>query len=488
LNNLAQAHLESARMLHAQGRLQEAERHYFAAEQLTPGDPTIAAMVAMFCMDAGRFEEAAFRFERLRTERPDVPIGHLGHGNALFALGRPAEALDAYEHLLRLEPDNSAGYFGRGNALQTLGRLIEARKSFERAVALAPDFPPYHYPLAAIARFRENDTRLTALERLANNKSRYPEIQTADLHFALGKAYDDLGRYPEAFEQYRKGNAIRRRYLAYDEAHELESFRALATAFTKELFARDAPTGDPAPEPVFIVGMPRSGSSLVEQILASHPQTFGAGELLFLPQLIQAGNAGHDFPFGVAGLSDKALHQLGSFYALAVRRLAPQAHRIVDKALSNFRFVGLIRLALPKGRIIHMRRDRLDTCLSCYFHLFAQGVNFAHDLGELGRYYRSYEGLMEHWRSVLPPGSMLDVDYEALVENPESEVGRILDYCGLAWDPRCLDFHHTDRVVHTVSAAQVRQPLYRSGVGRWRHYETFLGPLFEALDSDAPAF
>jgi len=481
MSNPLQSHLDAARALHAQGRLQEAEQQYLAAQQMAPGDPSIAALLGMLCVDMGRYEEAQLRFEHVLSLRPDIPVAHLGLANALLAMGRPAEALAPYERFRKLEPANPAGPFGMGSALQTLGRIADARKCFEQAVALAPDFPSYQYPLAAIARFTENDPRLAALERLAKEESRFPEAQTVDLHFALGKAFDDLGRYEEAFAHYQKGNAIRRRQIRYDEGREMEVFRALTESFTPELFAPGRVEGDPSREPVFIVGMPRSGSSLVEQILASHPQMSGAGELTYLAQLIDAGLAGRDFPFGIASLESQDMRKLGGHYAAAVRRLAPQAARIIDKAPANFRLVGLIRLALPNARIIHVRRDARDTCLSCYFNLFAQAVNFSYELGELGRYYRAYERLMAHWRSVLPAGAMLEINYEALVGDLESESRRLVDYCGLDWNERCLSFHRTERVVHTVSAAQVRQPVYASSVGRWRPYEKELGPLIEAL-------
>lgn len=473
--------LETGRHLHMQGRWPEAEQHYRAALSLQPGHPLVLQHLAMLSLDTGRLEEAEHLFTGIVQAAPTMTAAQLGLGNARLALGRHDGALMAFQAAQKSEPANAAAFFGAGHALQSLGRIAEARASFEQAVKLAPDIPAFHYPLAAIARFTKSDPRLAALEALAKKEPANSDGRSADLHFALGKAYDDLGRHAEAFEHYDEGNAIRRGQIAYNEAHELEAFQALATAFPKELFERLAGAGDPASEPVFIVGMPRCGSSLVEQILASHPKVFGAGELMYLPQLIDAGQAGANFPFGVGALDAAALRRFGSFYAAALRRLAPEAERVIDKALSNFRFVGLIRLALPNARIIHVRRNRLDTCLSCYFHLFAQGVSFAYDLGELGRCYKAYEGLMAHWRAVLPPDAMLEVDYEALVASPEEQTRRILDYCGLDWDARCLDFHQTERVVHTVSAAQVRQPINRASIDRWKPYEEYLSALKSAL-------
>ena len=478
----AQAHLEAARTLHEQGRREDAERHYRAALETHPEHPAISFPLGLLCFETGRFEEAVYRFEKVLSVRPELTMALLGLGNALLALGRPGDALAAYEKLLTLEPNNPAAHFGTGSAMEQLGRLKDARRAFERAVTLAPKFPPYHRALAEAGRFGENDPRLAALEALARDEASIPEDQRVELHFALAKAYNDLKRYESAFEHLQKGNAIRRRFVSYDEAREMEMFRAIAASFTPELMEAKQGAGDPSEVPVFIVGMPRSGTTLIEQILASHPDVFGAGELMYLYKLIGGGHAGANFPYDVASLPDDAWRRFGGFYAARVRALAPQAKRIVDKLPLNFRLVGAIHLALPNARIIHLRRDPLDICLSCYFKTFSQNIDFTYDLGELGRFYKAYEGLMAHWRAVLPEGAMLEVQYETLVEDIETEARRIVAYCGLEWDERCLKFHKTERTVHTVSAAQVRQPIYGSSVGRWRPYKEHLRPLLEALD------
>ena len=308
-----------------------------------------------------------------------------------------------------------------------------------------------------------------------------PEDQKVELHFALAKAYNDLKRYEPAFEHLQKGNAIKRRRVSYGEALDMEFSRAIAASFTSELFETRRGAGDPSDVPVFVVGMPRSGTTLVEQILASHPSVFGAGELMYMYRLAESGHAGGNFPFDIASLPDDALRRFGGFYAARVRALAPQAKRIVDKLPANFRLVGLIRLALPNARIIHVRRDPLDTCFSCYSKLFSQNLDFTYDLGELGRYYKAYDKLMEHWRNVLPEGAMLEVQYEDLVSDFEPQARRLIAYCGLEWDDGCLSFHKTVRPVRTASAGQVRQPVFKTSIGRWRPYREHLRPLLDAL-------
>ena len=251
-----------------------------------------------------------------------------------------------------------------------------------------------------------------------------------------------------------------------------------ALLFSAEIMRERAGQGDPSPLPVFIIGMPRSGTTLCEQILASHPKIHGAGELGDFEAAVAALDSAGGIPSDIGG---EELRAIGAGYLARVAALAPHAARITDKMPANFRFAGLIHLALPNARLIHLRRDPVDTCLSCFSILFGGDQPFTYDLGELGRYYRAYQRLMAHWRAVLPPGVMLEVDYEALVGDFAREARGILTHCGIEWNDACLDFHKTQRPVHTASAVQVRQPIYRSSVGRWRPSGDVLRPLLDAL-------
>ena len=261
---------------------------------------------------------------------------------------------------------------------------------------------------------------------------------------------------------------------------------AAHSRFTMPLMADRACLGDPSDAPIFIVGLPRSGTTLIEQIIASHPSVFGAGELRDMANLAQrlSGPGGAVFPEVVATLSSDTLRQLGCSYLRAVRRRAPDALRTTDKQPGNFALVGLIRLALPNARIIHVCRDVRDTALSCFSLLFTRGPPYSYDLVELGHYCRAYLRLMAHWREASPDG-FLEVRYEDVVDDLESQARRIIAYCGLDWDDACLDFHRTSRPVYTASGAQVRQPIYRGSIGRWRVYEPYLRPLLDALEHPA---
>ncbi|HEX4095708.1 MAG TPA: sulfotransferase, partial [Caulobacteraceae bacterium] len=286
----------------------------------------------------------------------------------------------------------------------------------------------------------------------------------------------DPGR---AFAHLDQGNRLQRSRLDFDLDEHLAAPLAMARAFDADTIQRLAGAGDPTERPVFIIGMPRSGTTLVEQILASHPRVHGAGELPLMGQLaVRLPRAGDGL---IEALSPGELARLGGEHAARLEALAPEAARITDKLPGNFLFAGLIHLMLPNARIIHCVRDPLDTCFSCYETRFAEGNAFAYDQRELGLHYRAYAQLMEHWRTVLPPDRFTEVRYENVVADLETQARRLLTFCGLDWDESCLDFHQTRRNIWTASAAQVRRPLYGSSVGRARAYEAWLGPLIEAL-------
>jgi hypothetical protein len=383
-----------------------------------------------------------------------------------------------------LRPGYAGAWGNLSLALGALGQAERARDAVERAIALDPTNTTFYLQLSAWKKFAADDPQLAAMEDLARDSATLSPDEQARLQFALGKALSDVGKHGRSFAAYRHGNVLKRRDLRYSEAATLAMFDRIRATFTAERIKDALEIGHPSPVPVFIVGMPRSGSTLVEQILASHPKVFGAGE-------IEDFKSAMDKPGGIVPFPEKAmtatlgqLREVGARYLESICKLAPQAERITDKMLANFLHVGLIHLALPHARIIHTRRDPVDTCLSCYTHWFAAGHEYSYDLGELGRYYRGYAALMAHWHAVLPPGIMLDVQYEAVVDDLEGEARRIIAHLGLDWNDACLAFHQTQRPVRTMSAAQVRQPLYRSAIERWRPDRAALEPLIDGLGAE----
>ncbi len=482
---LAAAHVNMANALRAQRKFDEAIGHYRSALALEPDHAVAYLNLGIALAECGHLDEAIAQYRYALTLRPDFVEAHHGLGRALRDTGRYAIAIEHLDRALALRPDLVAAYGDKGNALKEIGQFDAARRAFETAIARAPDRPEFYHDLADCKRFTDGDPHLLAMQELAARAETLSDDGRMTLNFALGKAYADLGDAARSFAALREGNALKRRQVAYDEATTLAVFEHVRATFTPALLRAHQGAGDPSRVPIFIVGMPRSGSTLVEQILASHPEVYGAGEVNAFHNAV-AGLTGPDgapvsYPEVVPGLGREQFRQLGARYVAALTEAAPAAQRVTDKMLANFRFVGLIRLALPNARIIHTRRDPVDTCLSCFSKLFAGVMPHTYDLGELGRYYRGYARLMAHWRTVLPQGVMLEVDYEDVVADLEGAARRIVAHCALAWDARCLAFHEAERPVRTASVVQVRQPVYRGAVGRWRPYAAMLQPLLDAL-------
>jgi hypothetical protein len=404
-------------------------------------------------------------------------------------LDRPAEAEKSFRHAIALRPDHAGAYNNLGLALKEAGRLDQARSALERAIQLAPESPSYYDNLGAVRQFVAGDPYLAALDALSRNAAALPIKDRMHLHFARARVLEDIGRPEDGFRELLAGNALKRRQIDYDEATTLARMDRTRELFTPDLVEARKNAGTPSSIPVFIVGMPRSGSTLVEQILASHPHVHGAGELNLFEQATDAvgkqPGGTRSFPDMVPGMSDEDLRTLGALYLDKLLQRAPSARRITDKMPANFMFAGLIHLALPNAAILHAVRDPVDTCVSCFATHFTRAQPQTYDLAELGRYYRSYRNLMLHWRRVLPTGRILDVHYEELVADLQGVTRRMVAHCGLEWDARCLDFHRTERTIRTASAVQVRRPIYRGSVGRWRKYQTFLAPLFDELGTSA---
>jgi Flp pilus assembly protein TadD len=487
--DVAEVHLNLGIVLGALGKLVEAESVTRRAIELEPGNHAALHHLAKVLVDLDRLEEAEVVVRRALALRPDDAEAHLDLGNVLMKLGRPDQAGIAYRCAVALKSDLAEAHHNLAVALMETGRLSEARKAAELAVGQAPWEPVHFLQLGEVRKYVADDPYLVALEALSENEASLGTTRQIALRFALAKAYADVGRTEDEFRQLLAGNKLKRGCVDYDEALILAGIERARQVFSSEFMSAARGTGDPSPKPIFIVGMPRSGTTLVEQILASHPEVVGAGELNLFERAIvdirSAMPATPAYPEIALHMSGGHFRELGGRYLGGIRQLAPTASHVTDKMPANFVFAGLIHLALPNATIIHTVRDPVDTCMSCFSKLFTAGNYQTYDLAELGRYYRHYRALMTHWHRVLPPGRILDVNYEDVVADIEAAARRIVAHCGLPWDPRCLDFHRTERTIRTASAAQVRQPIYASSVGRRRAYEPFLEPLLaELLPSD----
>jgi Tfp pilus assembly protein PilF len=452
----------------AQGNLDEAVACYERALAIQPDYADAQNNLGGVLASQEKTGEAIAHLERALALKPDFASAHNNLANVFASQDRAEDAVVHYERALALKPDYAHAHNNLANIFKHQGKFEEAAAHYGRAISIQPDYSEAHYGRAEITSFERGGADLAALEALAVRNDRY-------IHFALAKALEDCGDYPRAWEHFRQGNALKRAQVDYDEDAVLESLDQIAAVFDSALFDRFEQPGDPSAVPIFVLGMPRSGSTLVEQILAGHPQIHAAGELMALEKMTA------NYPQCVPELDAAAVRSLGHAYLDVLPPLADGKVHIVDKLSGNFLRIGLIRLMLPNARIIHTRRDPIDTCVSCYSKLFTFGLSFSYDLAELGRYYRHYSDLMAHWRSMLPPTAMLEVCYENVVNDLEGQARRLIDYCGLPWDDRCISFHKTNRPVKTASAVQVRKPLFRSSLQRWRHYEAGLAPLLREL-------
>lgn len=454
------------------------------ALSLAPQNVPVLVMRAETLRQLDRAEEGVILLQEAIALQP-------GNGEASNALGllfdaveQDEQALSAFDRAIALLAQPAVAVANKAAVLLQLGRPDEALAALDRALTLDPALALGWYTRADTKNFVADDPEIAAMEAALRDdpqRARRQSKRDADqhhllLHYALGKAYLDTQEAERAFAHLDAGSQLKRATLSYDADVTERRMASIAEAFPAALFARLKGSGEASGQPIFVLGMPRSGTTLIEQILASHPAVHGGGELWHLDRLMrEPGSAGDGPP------PADELQALGRRYLAMAAPPSGNALRVVDKMPSNFLYAGHIRLMLPRARIIHCRRDPVDTCFSCYSKLFTAGQEFSYDLVELGRYYRSYATLMAHWRSVLPPECLIEVDYEELVGDLDTEARRLIDFCSLPWDASCLRFHEGVRTIRSASMNQVRRPLYATSIGRWKPFSAQLRPLLAAL-------
>jgi tetratricopeptide (TPR) repeat protein len=465
-------------------RFDEAVAEATAATRLANNDAEAHYNLGLALADREDYAAAVKSYRRAVELDPRHGRALNNMGSALEKLDDKPAAADAYRAAIAIDPRHLEAQNNLGSILSQNGDIDGARACFEKALEVEPRSVLGHYNSSTIKRYAAGDPAIAILESLAPGAESLPQEDRARLFFALGKMRDDLGRYDDAFAAYAEGNRLQAATLGFNEARGEQQAVNIVKHFDANLLAKLQGIGNPDPTPVFIVGMPRSGTTLIEQILSSHAQAYGAGELKDLHDVVgELANVapGMPFPQTITTLAPATIRGIGDRYLERIHKLAPTAARITDKMPGNFHYLGLIHLALPNAKIIHSVRDPMDSCLSCYTHLFNDTMDFAYDLGTLGRYYVRYMKLMQHWHSVLPKGFILDVRYEEVVDDVEGQTRRMLEHIGLPWDAKCLEFYNNDRPVRTASLAQVRRPIYKSSVEGWRRFEKQLAPLLEIV-------
>ena len=432
------------------------------------------------------FLEARSEVERLLGAERDNRNYRTLHALTLVGLGQHEQAMALYRELLAGAAQPAELHLSIAHSLKTLGATEAAVAEYRAAASARPGYGEAYWSLANLKTYRFPEEEIGRM-RAAESDPSALAVDRYHLCFALGKALEDQGKFEPSFEFYSRGNALKRAANGYDPATLEAGARLQKAVCTRDLFARHTGCGSPTPDPIFIVGLPRAGSTLIEQILASHSAVEGTQELADVPRMVN-GLQGRDTPTGepaypgiLARLTAADCRRLGEQYLRDTRAYRTDGRpRFIDKMPNNFRHIGLIHLILPNATIIDVRREPMACCFSNFKQLFAQGQAFTYGLEDIARYYRTYLGLMRHWDEVLP-GRVLRVHYEDVVNDLEGSIRRLMNHCGLELEPACLAFHQTVRSVRTPSSEQVRQPIYRDGLEQWRHYERWLGPLREAL-------
>ncbi len=468
------------------GRYADAEILLRRCLELAPGFKPARYNYAMALHRQGKSGDALTELDRLLESDPADPGYRNLKAAALAQIGDYPQTVAIYADVLRDYPDQPKVWMSYGHALKTAGQTEEGIQAYRTSIAQMPSLGEAYWSLANLKTFRFEPADIAAM-RTQVARADIGDDDRLHFHFALGKAYEDSGDYPESFRNYAEGNRIRYAQLGYQPEETTERLRRSTDLFTKEFFARRPGVGCPAPDPIFVVGLPRSGSTLIEQILSSHSLVEGTMEL---PDIgLMARNLGDkrrrrdetNYPELLGELTPERLLALGEEY-LSRTRIQRRTGRplFIDKTPQNSLHLGMILLILPNARIIDARRHPMASCFSGFKQHFARGQSFSYRLEDLGQYYRDYVALMAHFDRVLP-GRVHRVIYEAMVNDTETEVRRLLDYCGLPFEEGCLRFHENDRAVRTASSEQVRQPIFREGLDQWRNYQPWLGPLEESL-------
>ncbi|MGB9428604.1 MAG: sulfotransferase [Gammaproteobacteria bacterium] len=482
-NSLADAHYQLGNCLRRCGDSQGADRALKAAIARDPYLTDAYISLAYLYHDDGRNDEAVSILQKLRTARPKDAELHFKLGGLLVKFDLCAEAETIFRNCPPSDPRHAQAQLTLGNAYQALGQFDKAEQAFLRSIEADAHADAAYLRLANSRRLQPHDAALVRKFEAVLKRSDLSASARVCLHFSLGKMHDDLGSFDEAFAHYRRGNELQHQRVQFDRQGLTDYTTRAKQAFTAGLIRRTA-ARTATPQPIFIVGMLRSGTTLVERILASHPQCYGLGETELVDSLTRdfAARVGKPYPECISSLTPALAETLAAALQSSWPQKALSFAMVVDKNPLNFLHLGLIAMLFPGAPILHCVRDPLDTCLSIYFQHFAHPRNtYAYDLEDIAFFYRQYLDLMEYWRTVLP-GAVHEIHYDALVQNPEAGTRALIAAAGLEWHPACLESHKHSARIETASVWQVRQPIHSDSVGRWRHYESHLQALRQALD------
>ena len=474
--NFAEAHNNLGDVLKCLGKPEEAVASYNRALQIKPDFVIAHNNLGAALNDLGKTEEAVSSLTKALQIQPNLAEAHSNLGVALNELGKPEEAVSSLTRALQIKPDFAEAHINLGTTLNDLGQPDEAAASYNRALQINPAYAKAHRFLSTVKKFQDGDLQIQQMIQLVDQNN-LPDEDRIHLNFALAKAHEDIGDYDRAFSYLMEGNRLRKEELNYDISSARASFANIKAAFSMDvptLSVLEESESAKGQQPVFVLGMPRSGTTLVEQILASHSQVYGAGELVLLGQSINSIEWISTRP------SSDQLHSIRQSYLSGLTKIGVSEPYITDKMPVNLLWIGFIIAAIPEARIVHVKRDARATCWSNFKHIFGKGNGFACDLQDVSEYYKMYIDLMAFWHDKFP-GRVYDLNYEALTEHQEDETRKLFEYIGLNWEDQCLEFHKTKRAVQTASVTQVRQKMYQGSSDEWRKYEKHLGSMVELL-------
>jgi len=470
-----------ARIEHECNASESAEQRLESALELAPQYRAARFDYVRVLLDQQKYLQAHQVIEAMRQLDPDDRYLLSLYAAACIGLGRHESAVEAYRRLLGASPESFELHVALGHSLQSVGRQREAVDSYRRAAALEPSFGDAYWSLANLKTYRFSSDEIEHM-RTQEAAPSTDRVDRYHLCFALGKAYEDQKEYENSWRFYDRGNALKHAESRYRPDIAESNTHQQIEVCSVEFFSGRAGAGAPDPDPIFIVGLPRSGSTLVEQILASHSQVDATQELPEIPRMVRGMESRRavpdhpTYPALLADLDSRQFRKLGEHYLTSTRVYRGNRPLFIDKMPNNFRHIGLIHLILPNAKIIDVRREPMACCFSNLKQLFASGQEFTYSVEDVARYYRNYLELMRHWDTVLP-GRVLRVHYEELVQDLEENLRRLLEFCGLEFEPVCVEFHKLERSIHTASSEQVRQPIFREGLTQWRNYEPWLAPL-----------
>ena len=466
----------------------EALREMSEVLRFAPRNSESLILTARIQMKRSNYQAAEQACRMVLEDNPENCEAMTVLGQLMHEVDRYDEAIQLLEKVMKLDPSNAVARNFYGIALKSVGRLAEARNQIFKALEINGKIYGAYSNLNDLVDFSKEPKLFEQLESIMSGAEDLTPDQLLPIHFAYAKALDDTGQHEKALEHYIEGGRLKRSKLKYVETETFAFFDSIKKAFPRDIFVNKPYIGTDGDRLVFIIGMPRSGSTLVEQIISNHPDVYGAGEVKYLSRALHGLRDRFPslsrYPEMVGELSPGQWGILADKYLGDLLPEARNAKKVTDKLLTNYFFVGLIHLLYPKAIIINTKRDPVDNCLSAFTKLFKDDMPHSYDLGELGRYYRQYESLMDHWNEVLPKGVLSTVVYEDVVRETEAEARRLVEFIGLSWDGRCMDFHNSSRPVKTASVAQVRQPIYNTSVARWQKYGANIEPLLKALELD----